>query len=377
VGKRQSVPIMFTLLNYPDVGRPVIVGYIPDVSEDDLRKRGYAQTSFKYFQLAMFQACLRVVLTYGGMMKHSPLIPAFTEGGGCALGRFILGNVSVDYQERMRIVSMLANSKPVKSKEVACYRCRVRGDELGAVLTTEQIRQCRYFQTPEFFNVWKRAISMTLEEGKQTVGLRTLSQFGLQSILPAVRDAFLFQVDRDVVEDVIHWVGVGEHLVFMLCKILRELYPVAEFATGKVEDKKVHIVDEEGDLYIVRFVEGNKVEKLRKSDVKSIRTKDAAQQEIFASIDSCFGILSKKYVRSYRRLDPFRLSFWKPGMRFRAVKLQTYILFLPHVLASVLPLELHEREWIIETFILFNKFLCNWCRGKNRCSPVSLNINDF
>jgi hypothetical protein len=385
-GTRKGHVILACPLNNPR-GRFDIVGFVPTISDDDAAKCGISKPKAVLMRAHLQQQALRVVLLYGGFRPDSPIVVLESDSGAVLRCRNVLGNVRADGEELCSLVCRVIAASEKHAKELACYRHKIKSSQLSEVVADPD-------QDHDFYchNASYRALFDKLLAGAETksaaAAKESFRRFGLVPIRPALFDAWLFDCAQDVVGDIQH---VGPHGIglFLLSNLAAALHSVFPDRTGKarvrrnvypMRDARVELELVPNDVVEVLLVpplgvlprEGYMWVRLDEgregfAPFDALIVTEAVDADFVAAMrefDCGLREMGRSYVYSYKTFD-FRsleeAAQSDSALFGRATTVEMVLLYSPFILAYVLR-DAVDASWIVETFLLYNRFYWNWRR---------------
>ena len=386
-GTRKGHVVLACPLNNPR-GRFDIVAFIPTITDDDAAAAGLSLRNAVLMRAHLQQQALRVVLLYGGFCEDSPMRMLEDESGVWRRCRNVLGNVRADGEELCSLVSRVISASEKHAKELACYRHHISSSQLSEPVESPD-GDHRFYSHNSNYRAWfdelMRAMpNQTLEKTRSE-----FRRFGLIPIRPALFEAHLFDCAQDVVGDIQHVGphGVGLFLLHNLARALHDVFPDRNAegtaaqnyvpAAGAVSEVEL-IAGEEVEVFLqvppnvapratfvwVRTEQGAH-EGFVPADAVSIKTPhDGDFLAALKEYDTGLRRTGKSYVHSYKRFD-FRsieeASQSDSALFGRATTVEMVLLYTPFILAYVLR-NVRDANWIVDTFLLYNRFYWNWRR---------------
>jgi hypothetical protein len=373
-------------LNNPR-GRFDIVGFVPTISDEDAAKCGLSKAKAVLMRALLQQQALRVVLLFGGFRPDSPIVVLENDSGGVFRCRNVLGNVRADGEELCSLVCRVIAASEKHAKELACYRHKIKSTQLSEVVADPD-RDHEFYCHGEAYRSLFDKLLAEAEWKSDKATKESFRRFGLIPIRPALFDAWLFDCAHDVVGDIQHVGphGIGLFLLHNLAAALHSVFPdqegkacvrrsvyPARDAVNELELVPNEIVDvllerprdvpaRQGCVWV--RLEGGR-EGFAPSDALTITTAvDACFVAAIREFDDGLRDMGSSYVHSYKRFD-FRsleeAAQSDSALFGRATTVEMVLLYAPFILAYVLR-ESVGASWIVETFLMYNRFYWNWRR---------------
>jgi hypothetical protein len=367
-----------------DNARWQVIGFVPALSDESLARLSPTKKGRRDIQLQVEQLCLYCVLRWGRMLTESlPLSAEFLRE--TIQGRVVLAAVMTDMKARENVGCIRSLARHAVSRESCCVRHTVKPKNQGQIFTRGQLRALPRFCSEQFLQRWDSAITSYHKPGSKVRRIvlffrscflpflkmaaeAEMKNLGVRPFMCVLRRAAFFDFARDIPECKDHLMaeGLGLELLRGFVRILRT--KVCGKRQGVlVEDagtyKKGDVVDIERDTKTAtHFLCRKGLREMFEVQKSALREKkDGKADALIAQIDSYLKELLFVYKRSYPSADPVSLKdLVDEGMFRRAATTDLMLLFVPFVLAWVLPVDLQERDWIIKTFVAYNDFSWTW-----------------
>jgi hypothetical protein len=387
-GSRSVAPLLAIPLN-SRYGRYDVVGYVPCVTDDELRRAGVKDADFANFRSLVLQQCIRLALLYGGMHTTSKEYPVELPST-IALARNYLGAICVDHKARLEMLAQIGLSRVVEWRRLSCRRHDLAGPNMNrVVLDTDD---AGYRWGADLKQRWRDLVATCAgpSGGQRTAAIEEMQKLGWRAVLPALMEATEFDGALDAPEDTHHLgpLGIGDWLVENLPAALHLAFP-DEPIQGHA---KIAVYQPRGDGRLpelekgdevtwspvqgaaapagsvwVTTVDGERSGWVPLAVLTVDRAADAAWKHCLAQVDEGIKRMNSTYVRGFKRVDFASFVAFasnKSGEAFfnRATTMETVILNLSYILYSILPAD-GGFDWIAQTFLLYNKLYWNWLRG--------------
>lgn len=321
----------------------------------------------KIIMLEIQQLCWYALLRFGGMLKNSSCL---TRRDGDRYQRFyiVLGNVRCDLVARDPLLCYRSAKKESEGREVYCPQHRIAFNEQSAAISQSELSEKEQKWTPEYVENWRQLAVDFRTRGQMQSAEQQLKVLGLQPVVSVFTDVAYLIPDDFVVE----WMHTGpQGLAQRLAKgfVLWDRKRTSQNPLGKMRrdegilkrGEKVEIVGaDEGHFRVKKSVGGREIT-VGKEIVEELCTESDKRLGLVYTRLKELGLC---YIRTYPKFDPVSLTDLADESAFRrATVTDLMMLFLPFVLAECINLDVKERDWIIGTFILYNKFFWNWAKG--------------